>query len=236
MKRLIIFALMLNVLNLHAQASDDNEIYIQQSGDSLTLTIDQQGYGNKVGGNDFSTTAADMVLSGATMTLNLDQIGNQNLFYGPVASASGTFNLEFTGDSNEWDWSLGQNMSADYANIFVDVTGSSNSWDLDVGAAASAEYLDFDLTLIGDSNIFDIDVESDSAIWNFDITGGSNNILTSQSDGSDHEINATLVGDSADIDIIQSSGTCPTGVSTCSGSINLDVTADNATITINQID
>ena len=59
---------------------------------------------------------------------------------------------------------------------------------------------------------------------------------TLQKDGGEHEINPTHVGDSADIDINQISGTCPTGISTCNGIITLDIDSDNATITINQKD
>ena len=118
----------------------------------------------------------------------------------------------------------------------VDITGDSNTMDFDQGFAASAERLDFDLTLIGDTNIFDVDIDVDDAIWNFDITGGSNNINTMQKDGGEQEINVTLIGDSADIDINQLSGTCPIGVTTCNGIITLDVDSDNATIQINQKD
>ena len=32
-----------------AQATDDNEIWIDQVGDTLTLYIDQIGFGNKIG-------------------------------------------------------------------------------------------------------------------------------------------------------------------------------------------
>ena len=35
--------------NVFAQATDDNEINIEQVGDTLTLYIDQYGYGNKIG-------------------------------------------------------------------------------------------------------------------------------------------------------------------------------------------
>ena len=108
--------------------------------------------------------------------------------------------------------------------------------DLDQGFAASAERLDFDLTVIGSSNIFDVDIDVDDAVWNFDITGDSNNINTMQKDGAEHEINLTHVGSSADIDINQISGTCAQGVSTCNGIITLDIDSDNATIQINQKD
>ena len=43
---------------VYGQASDDNEINIDQTGDTLTLYIDQIGYGNKIGLNDFSSSSS----------------------------------------------------------------------------------------------------------------------------------------------------------------------------------
>ena len=222
--------------NAIAAATDDNEINIDQTGDTLTLYIDQYGYGNKIGLNDFSSSSTPMTIVGASLNINVDQIGNENLLFGPLVSDSSTYNLLFTGDSNSWDWNIGDTGSSDSTTMDVDITGDSNTMDFDQGFAASAERLDFDLTLIGDTNIFDVDIDVDDAIWNFDITGGSNNINTMQKDGGEQEINVTLVGDSADIDINQMSGTCPQGITTCNGIITLDVDSDNATIQINQKD
>ena len=219
-----------------AQATDDNEINIEQVGDTLTLYVDQYGYGNKIGLDDFSTGSSAMVITGSTLTFNIDQIGNQNLLYGPLTADSSTYNLLFTGDSNKWDWNIGYVGSSDSSTMDVDITGDSNIMDFDQGYNASAERLDFDLTIIGDSNVFDVDIDVDDAIWNFDITGGSNDINTMQKDGGEQEINLTLDGSSADIDINQLSGTCPTGVTTCNGIITLDVDSENATIQINQKD
>jgi len=219
-----------------AQATDDNEINIEQDGDTLTLYIDQYGYGNKIGLDDFSSSSSAMPITGSSLTFNIDQIGNENLLFGTYIGDSTTANLLWTGDSNIWDWNVGYVGSSDSSTFDVDFTGDSNTMDFDQGYNASAERLDFDLTVIGDSNIFDVDVDVDDAIWNFDITGGSNNIKTLQKDGAEHEINVTHVGSSADIDINQISGTCPTGVSTCNGIITLDIDSENATIQINQKD
>jgi len=219
-----------------AQATDDNEINIDQEGDTLTLYIDQYGYGNKIGLNDFSSSSSPMVITGSTLNFNIDQIGNENLLYGKFIADTSTIVLSWTGDSNVWDWDVGYIGSADDANINSDITGDSNTMDFDLGYNASAERLDFDLAVIGDSNVFDVDIDVDDAVWNFDITGGSNNINTLQSDGAEHEINLTHVGSSADIDISQISGTCPTGISTCNGIITLDIDSENATIQINQKD
>jgi len=219
-----------------AQASDDNEINIDQTGDTLSLYIDQVGYGNKLGLDNFSSGSSAMPIIGTSLSFDIDQIGNQNLLYGTLTASSSSYTLSWTGDSNVWDWLIGDTGSADSSNLLVDITGDSNSMDFDQGSLFSAERLDFDLTVIGSSNIFDVDVEADDVIWNFDITGDSNNINTLQKDGGYQEINLILSGDSADVDINQLSGTCAQGVITCKGIITLDVTSDNATIQINQKD
>ena len=71
---------------LQAQATDDNEINIDQTGDTLTLLIDQIGYGNKMGLNNFSSSSAAMPITGTTLTFNIDQIGNENLLFGKATS------------------------------------------------------------------------------------------------------------------------------------------------------
>lgn len=222
--------------NAIAQATDDNEINIDQTGDTLTLYIDQYGYGNKIGLDDFSSSSSPMSVTGSSLNINIDQVGNENLLFGTIAADSSTYNLLFTGDSNSWDWNIGYIGSSDASAIDVDITGDSNVMDFDQGYNASAERLDLDLTVLGNTNIFDVDIDVDDAVWNVDVTGASNNINTMQKDGGEQEINLTLSGDSADIDINQMSGTCPTGVTTCNGIITLDVTSDNATIQINQKD
>ena len=222
--------------NAIAQATDDNEININQTGDTLTLFIDQYGYGNKIGLDDFSSSSSPMSVTGTSLNINIDQVGNENLLFGTIAADSSTYNLLFTGDSNSWDWNIGYIGSSDSSAIDVDITGDSNVMDFDQGYTASAERLDLDLTVLGNTNIFDVDIDVDDAIWNVDVTGASNNINTMQKDGGEQEINLTLSGDSADIDINQMSGTCAQGVATCNGIITLDVTSDNATIQINQKD
>jgi hypothetical protein len=222
--------------NAIAQATDDNEININQTGDTLTLFIDQYGYGNKIGLDDFSSSSSPMSVTGTSLNINIDQVGNENLLFGTIAADSSTYNLLFTGDSNSWDWNIGYIGSSDSSAIDVDITGDSNVMDFDQGYNASAERLDLDLTVLGNTNIFDVDIDVDDAIWNVDVTGASNNINTMQKDGGEQEINLTLSGDSADIDINQMSGTCAQGVATCNGIITLDVTSDNATIQINQKD
>ena len=239
MNKLLSIALLLSTSFVFAQATDDNEILIEQSGDTLKLYIDQIGFGNKIGGTDFSSSSSDMLITGSSLEFDLDFLGNQNILFGVIEADSSVYKLDFTGDSNEIDWNIGYIGSSDSSDINFDVTGDSNTFDLDQGYTASAERLDADLILLGSSNIFDIDWEADDITWNLDITGVSNNINTLQNDGS-QELIIELTGDSADIDIQQISGTCPSGASndcaTPNASIDLDITSDNATIQINQKD
>ena len=237
MKKFILgLSLIMLPLLTFAAATDDNEINIDQAGDTLVLYIDQIGYGNKMGLNNFASSSAPMPIIGSSLTFNIDQIGNENLLYGEVTADSSSYTLEWNGDSNVWDWMIGDSGSSDNSNYLVDITGDSNTMDLDQGTNLSAERLDFDLTVIGSSNVFDVDIDVDDAVWNFDITGSSNNINTMQKDGAEQEINLTLVGSSADVDINQMSGTCPQAVSTCNGIITLDIDSENANIQINQKD
>ena len=228
-------ALLMTMSVMPLLADDDNEIFLKQTGDTLVLTIDQVGYGNKFGGTIANgSVATDMILTGTSITFNLDQIGNSNQLFGPAILDSSTIDMTFTGDSNVFDSNIGYVGDADNSDIDISVTGSSNTWDYDQGYAASANYLDMDLTLVGSSNQFFIDIDSDQAKWEMDITGSSNNIDTKQIDASDHDLVVELDGDSMNMDIIQSSGSC--GSNTCPGKIDLDLTSDNATVTINQKD
>jgi hypothetical protein len=241
MNKLISLILLMSTAFVFAQATDDNEIKITQTGDTLKLYIDQIGFGNKIGGDNGSSgsVSSAMAITGATLEFDLDFNGNNNVLFGPVTADSSYYKLDFTGDSNSIDWKIGDVGSSDSSNINFDVTGSSNTFDIDQGSVASAESLDADLVLIGSSNVFDIDWEADNLTWNFEITGDSNNINTLQNDASDSSLTVDLTGDSADVDINQLTGTCPTGATGCSSPtsiITLDVTSDNAIIQINQKD
>ena len=126
-----------------------------------------------MGLNNFSSGSSAMPITGSSLTFNIDQIGNENLLYGELTADSSSYTLQWTGDSNVWDWMIGDSGSSDNSNYLVDITGDSNTMDLDQGSNLSAERLDFDLTVIGDSNVFDVDIDVDDAVWYMDITGGS---------------------------------------------------------------
>ena len=121
--------------------------------------------------------------------------------------------------------------------VDVDISGNSNQFDIDWGYNASSERLDFDLDInTGSSNVWDINIDADDVTWNVDVIGSSNNFATTQSDGAYQSLTMEWVGSNGDIDIIQSSGTCPTGISSCYGVINADFDSENAIVDIKQKD
>lgn len=234
--RYIAFLFLLCPVVLFA-GTNDNEIKLDQSGDTLKLYVDQIGYGNKICGTISSgACASDWVLTGNTVTMDIDMIGNLNQVFGPTLFDSTDVDLKFTGNSNIWDWNVGYGGSADSSVLDVEITGSSNTFDIDWGYSASAERLDFDLDITGGSNVWNIDIENDDATWNVDVIGSSNNFLTSMSDGAYNSLTMEYIGSNGDIDIIQSSGTCPTGVTGCYGVISADFDSENAVVTISQKD
>ena len=180
-----------------------------------------------------------MFKTGHTLTIDIDQIGNQNKIFGPLIADTSDFDLSFTGDSNILDWNIGYQGSADDSVYDITVTGDSNTWDLDQGYQFSAERLDLDMTIIGNSNVFDLDFESDDNTFNWEITGDSNNIIVLMKEGA-HTLTVDYTGDGGDIDINQVSGTCVSGAGNSCASpdakIIMDINSDNATIQINQKD
>ena len=77
--------------------------------------------------------------------------------------------------------------------------------------------------------------DSDNNKWELELAGGSNDFNTTQKDA-DQILIIDYDGDDGDIDIVQQSGTCPNGVTTCSGVIDMEIDSDDAVITINQKD
>ena len=218
-------------------AENDNKILLDQAGDTLILTIDQIGYGNKLCGTVASgDCASDWILTGSSITMDVDMIGNLNQIFGPTLFDSTDVDISLTGNSNVWNWNVGYGGSADSSVVDVAITGNSNTFDIDWGYAASAERLNFDLDITGASNVWDINIDADDVTWDIDVIGSSNSFATTQSDGGYQSITLEWIGSSGDIDILQTSGTCPTGISGCYGIINAEIDSENAIVNIKQKD
>ena len=167
---------MLTALTTYAA---DSEIYVDQSGATANIDLEQLGSGNIIGGlNSVAGTLTALDLDGTTMTLDINQIGDSNKFLGDILGDTVTGFFEFDGDSNTFtiQGDPTNTYGIDNTDYNVDVTGSTNTFTLDHGTTALAATLDLDWIIQGDGNTFDFDINYDGATNYVDVDGDSNTL------------------------------------------------------------
>jgi hypothetical protein len=108
----------------------DNEIYVDQSGATANIDLEQLGNSNIIGGlNSVAGTLTALDLDGLNLTLDINQIGNTNKFLGDILGDNITGFFEFDGDSNTFtiQGDPTDTYGIDSSDFNVDVTGSSNT-------------------------------------------------------------------------------------------------------------
>ena len=162
----------------------DNEIYVDQSGNTASIDLEQIGSSNLIGGTSaVSGTMTALDLDGTTMTLDINQIGSSNQFKSDAIDGDNfTGFFEFDGDSNVWDLLMNSTglITSDYVDLNIDVTGSSNEADIKIAENANASYLNLDWIITGDSNEFDFDIDYENAVNYMDVNGSSNTFNITQ--------------------------------------------------------
>ena len=228
MKKIINYIMFVMLMAIPVSA---NDIYVTQSGASLTLDVLQDGQNNTIGN---STTASTS--TGASTNLNIDQVGNSNIITYQINGASYTGVINLQGNSNNVDLncdSTGNNSSCGTANAVINFTGNSNDIDLDIGQTSAATSADVDIVghTGSDSNIVAATVDGTSAILTITINGDSNNYLLDIDGNGDingHTLVHSHTGGLADVDITQS------GIN--DNIINLTTSGDSHNIDIIQRD
>jgi len=159
--------------------SADNEIYVDQSGATANIDLEQLGSGNIIGGlNSSAGSLTALDLDGISLTLDINQLGDTNKFLGDILGDSITGFFEFDGDSNTFtiQGDPTNTYGIDNSNYNVDVTGSTNTFTLDHGTTALAATLDLDWIIQGDGNTFDFDINYDGGTSYVDVDGDSNTV------------------------------------------------------------
>ena len=228
MKKIINYIMFVMLMAIPVSA---NDIYVTQSGASLTLDVLQDGQNNTIGN---STTASTS--TGASTNLNIDQVGNSNVITYQINGASYTGVINLQGNSNNVDLncdSTGNNSSCGTANAVINFTGNSNDIDLDIGQTSAATSADVDIVgqTGSDSNIVAATVDGNSAILTITINGDTNNYLLDIDGNGDingHTLVHSHTGGLADVDITQS------GIN--DNIINLTTSGDSHNIDIIQRD
>jgi hypothetical protein len=167
---------MLTVSTIYAA---DNEIYVDQSGTTLNLDIEQLGISNIIGGLSSSAgslTAFD--LDGNTMTLDINMIGATNKFLGDIWADNFTGFYEFDGGTNNFTIQVDptNSYSSDGSDQNIDVTGSSNTFTLNQGTTALATNLNLDWIIQGSNNTVTSNINIDGATNYMDIDGSDNTV------------------------------------------------------------
>ena len=184
-----------------------NEIYVTQSGATLTFDVLQDGQNNTIGN---STTAS--TITGATSNFNIDQVGNTNVITFNINGANYTGTLSTTGDSNDIDFncdSSGSNSSCATVTASIVWVGSSNDLDIDIGETADASGATVNITGASgsDSNVITATIDGTSVILTLSVDGDTNNYLIDidgDGDSIGHTYIHTHTGSIADVDITQS--------------------------------
>ena len=157
----------------------DNEIYVDQSGATANIDLEQLGSGNIIGGlNSSAGSLTALDLDGISLTLDINQLGDTNKFLGDILGDSITGFFEFDGDSNTFtiQGDPTNTYGIDNSNYNVNVTGSTNTFTLDHGTTALAATLDLDWIIQGDGNTFDFDINYDGGTSYVDVDGDSNTV------------------------------------------------------------
>ena len=184
-----------------------NDIYVTQSGASLTLDILQDGENNTIGNSTTSSAS-----TGATTSLNIDQVGNSNVIKYQINGATYTGVINLQGNSNDVDLNCdsgNSNSSCGTVNAVINFTGNSNDIDLDVGETAAATGADIDIVgqTGSDSNVVAATVDGTSVVLTITVNGDTNNYLLDidgNGDVNGHTLIHSHTGGIADVDIVQS--------------------------------
>jgi len=178
-----------------------NEVYIEQVGDSSTITITQDGTGNKIGDTGVGNEA---FVGGGSNTVTIDQIGSNNILAMVVNGASASVIVDVTGSGNESTINCGTTQSAGCSSSTIKqvIAGDDNIITQNLGTGAN-HYSEINVT--GDTNtITHTSTNSGASTVNITATGDLNTIGVTQSGITAKTVSVNSSGNSNTVSITQS--------------------------------
>ena len=197
-----------------------------------------------VSGNTSSNYSADAI------DMNVDVQGSYNQTAFRLGNKSETYNTPYNlGDGAFFNNSAGFRNYSAHTFTGSNITGygtyggnaTSNygsnaaywdAWNITEGSADGAN-IDLLVDGSGASNTIGAFINSSNAIWDWDVTGSNNWILTTQEDGSDNKISVDLTGDKNYVFVGQRTGT---GLNSTEAILDASFVTDGSEITIIQQD
>ena len=209
-------------LSIHAQSSSTNSIYLEQIGDSSTITLLQKGSGNQMG-----TTVSPFYMNGNQQILNFTQEGNNNSLQGQILSSSVNSNILNSGNSNLIKLDMGGSASVSGTSFNMNLIGTSNQFELDQGTVGASTSATLNYNITGDWNTFKNQIDTNNVVNTFAITGDHNEVGVLQNGHESKNIDFTLVGSGNSFNIQQKSILNV-------DSIKIDSISNNGTFNISQ--
>ena len=159
--------------NARGVTHNGNGIYINQVGNSNSLTIDQDGNDNLIAGVGTTTNSIlDADITGNNNTTTLSQMGDNNVML-----------FDITGDYNSATIDQGGTAGADDNRLEFDINGDYNTLSV--------------------TQKHNNGIGNNGHFFALDLDGDSNNILASQLNDGDKKAFLSIQGDDNDIDLIQ---------------------------------
>ena len=178
-----------------AQGTTGSGVYIEQSGDNLTLNVEQHGTGNFIRGKNW---AGSGIIDGDDNTVNLQQ-GTVN-----HPSHNNGMGISITGDTNTVTMrqdSLGFGSGGHRA--LLDLTGNLNSVIMMQDNTGSGGHYQ-DVVVVGNSNDLTLQQQNNVAKDLFTtITGSSNTVSVMQKDSGQHYLDVILGGNGHSVGVTQ---------------------------------
>jgi hypothetical protein len=195
MKKLaLIIAMMVGVNFSYA-----NEVYIEQVGDDSTVTITQDGTGNKVG-----TPTDTVFIGGGTNTVIIDQIGSANELIMTVNGAATNVTLNTVGSGNMQEVQCGTTTSASCSGstISQQIVGDDNTVKQLLGSGGNHTS---SISVSGSTNqVTHTSTSTGTVNANITVTGDTNVIGVTQSGITTQSVTVNSTGNSNNITINQS--------------------------------
>lgn len=222
-------------------ATGGNKVYVEQIGNSNTITIEQVGGTNNVGGTTGTgVVAADGVttytpsspsslnygvITGNVNTLQITQHGFNDWAQYNIKGNNNSYFSTVTGSNNQTALTIGNaNFSNNNHNIITEtITGNANLSITNI----IGNYITSTLTFVGDSNQITQNLKSTNGISTIEITGNNNVLNSEQLDAAGangHSLTQSISGNYNSI-TTQQQGTNDT-------TIDIVTSGDNNTVTI----
>lgn len=219
LSRKLLTILMLSGMATLGHAAD-NSIYIDQSGDNSTITMTQDGAGNRIKGILLNGTAGGTTdpakLTGNAQTINIEQTGANNILALGITSTQGGSVSNYSNIGVNLNYQVSNGGNVGYINInnngqgtaignVVGITQEGGSATTTLNMLGTSNQLTLH-TAGGSGNTFTGTINADETVVNVDQTSGGGNNTTLDLTGNKGQVSITSIGAANITNVTQSAG------------------------------